>query len=265
MENQENRRYLSQKVNWEADRYDESMSFVSRYGEDIVKWLNPRKGETIVDFGCGTGDLASEIARSGAEVLGVDISPEMVDRARRKYPHLSFLQANGMDWKAERSYDAVFSNAALHWMKDPEAAIGSMISGLKPGGRLIAELGGHRNVATIIEATRQSLRAHGREDAFVMPWYFPTVGEYSSLLEKAGLEVQSALLFDRPTVLQEGEDGMKGWLRMFGSAMFPSAGEQEAAPWIEEVASRLKQTQLYDAGSWTADYRRLRITADKLA
>ncbi len=260
-----NERGSNQKVNWEAERYDESMSFVSRYGEDILKWLNPQKGESIVDFGCGTGDLAAEIARCGAEVLGVDISPEMVERARRKYPHLNFSQANGMSWKAEQPYDAVFSNAALHWMKDPEAAIASMISGLKPGGRLIAEFGGHRNVAAIIEATEQSLREHGREDAFVMPWYFPTVGEYSSLLEKAGLEVRSAFLFDRPTVLQEGEEGMKGWLELFGTAMFPSAGETEAVPWIAEAVTRLKGTKLYENGVWTADYRRLRIAAVKLA
>lgn len=103
-----------QKVHWEADVYDQSMSYVSQFGEDIVQWLNPTHGETIVDFGCGTGDLAAKIAARGAEVIGVDISPEMVERARIKYPELTFQCANGMSWRSEQSYDAVFSNAALH-------------------------------------------------------------------------------------------------------------------------------------------------------
>lgn len=116
---------LTQKVHWEADFYDESMSFVSRYGEDIMSWLDPQEGERIVDFGCGTGDLAAQIAAKGVEVIGIDISPEMVERARKKYPQLTFECSDGTSWNAKQKYDAVFSNAALHWMKDAEAAIAS--------------------------------------------------------------------------------------------------------------------------------------------
>jgi trans-aconitate methyltransferase len=106
--------HKNQKVHWDANGYDETMSFVSQYGEDLVKWLNPRKGERVVDFGCGTGDLAAQIASLGSEVVGVDISPEMVDRARNKYPQLTFQCADGMKWNAGQTCDAVFSNAALH-------------------------------------------------------------------------------------------------------------------------------------------------------
>ncbi|TFE23528.1 class I SAM-dependent methyltransferase [Cohnella luojiensis] len=254
----------SQKVHWEAGTYDESMSFVSRFGEDIVQWLNPQKGERIVDFGCGTGDLAARIATKGAEVLGVDISPEMVERARTKYPLLSFQCSDGLAWKPEnQSYDAVFSNAALHWMKDAEAAVISMTRAIRSGGRLVAELGGHRNVDTIISAVKETLITYGREDAFVMPWYFPKVGEYASLLEKYGMEVKSAELFDRPTPLEDGEQGMKGWLEMFGTSMFPRTGHSMTDEWIQETVERLKETALYDQGKWTADYRRLRIFAVK--
>ncbi|MCD9022947.1 class I SAM-dependent methyltransferase [Cohnella silvisoli] len=252
-----------QKVYWEANLYDDSMSFVSQYGEDLVKWLNPQNGERIVDFGCGTGDLAAQIASLGSEVIGVDISPEMVERAQNKYSHLTFQCADGMSWNAEQTYDAVFSNAALHWMKDAEAAIRSMTKGLRPEGRLVVEFGGHRNVEAIVTAVRETLQARNREDAFVMPWYFPTVGEYSTLLEKAGLEVRSAILFDRPTRLDNGENGMKVWLNMFGTAMFPRASEEESAIWIEEAVERLKEMQ-FKQGEWTADYRRLRIYAIKL-
>ncbi|WP_256760886.1 trans-aconitate 2-methyltransferase [Cohnella sp. WQ 127256] len=251
-----------QKVHWAANTYDESMSFVSSFGEDVLSWLNPQAGEIIVDFGCGTGDLASAISSQGSEVIGVDISPEMVERARLKYPHLTFHRADGMGWKADRAYDAVFSNAALHWMKDADAAVDSMTAGLRNGGRLVVEFGGYGNVATIIEAVRETLQANGREDAFVMPWYFPQVGEYASLLEKYGMEVRFAQLFDRPTVLNNGENGMKDWLEMFGTAMFPKTEQYEMGLWIEESTRRLKD-KLYDQGVWTADYRRLRVLAVK--
>lgn len=253
-----------QKIHWEATTYDEAMSFVSGYGEDIVKWLNPQKGERIVDFGCGTGDLASQIASYGAEVIGVDISPEMVERAQSKYPEITFQCTDGMNWRSEQTVDAVFSNAALHWMKDAEAAIRSMTSGLRSGGRLVVEFGGHGNVGAIVDAVHQTLVESGREDAFVMPWYFPTVGEYAAVLEKYGMEVRRAELFDRPTELQNGEKGMRDWIKMFGTAMFPQASESESDSWIHKASTRLED-KLYNAGKWIADYRRLRIVAVKKA
>lgn len=252
----------SQKIHWEADNYDESMSFVSRFGQDLMGWLNPQVGEYIVDFGCGTGDLAAHIASHGARVIGIDISPEMVERARKKYPALSFECSDGMNWKADQKYDAVFSNAALHWMKDAEAAIDSMSVCLKPGGRLVAEFGGHGNVASIVEAVRLTMNENGHGDLFVMPWYFPTVGEYTTLLEKAGLEVRSAIHFDRPTKLEDSENGMKGWLELFGTAMFPQADHAIASIIIEEAVERLRSKQ-YNQDVWTADYRRIRIHAVK--
>ncbi len=251
-----------QKVHWEADGYDKMMGFVSRYGEDLIEWLDPKEGETVIDFGCGTGDLAAAIAERGASVYGLDISSEMVDRAQKKYPNLQFRCVDGMGWRADFQYDAVFSNAALHWMREPEAAIRSFLSGLKPGGRLVAEFGGKGNVQAIVAATRLTLRELGVEERFVMPWYFPSVGEYASMLEKYGMEVRTALLLDRPTLLENGEAGMRDWLGMFGTAMFPSATAEEAKRWIEESAERVKGA-LYDGSRWTADYRRLRIVAFK--
>jgi trans-aconitate methyltransferase len=256
------RKTPQQKVHWEAGAYDQSMGFVSHFGEDLMGWLNPQADEKIVDFGCGTGDLAARIHNSGAEVMGVDISPEMIERARSKYPHLNFQCSDGMEWRAEPVYDAVFSNAALHWMKDPEAAIASMKGCLRSAGRLVAEFGGYRNVQGIINAVKETLTEARREEAFFMPWYFPTVGEYASLLEKAGFEVASAALFDRSTKLEGEEDGMIQWLEMFGTAMFPSATEDEANEWIRAANDKLRATHYRD-GVWTADYRRIRIHAVK--
>ncbi|MFD0673127.1 class I SAM-dependent methyltransferase [Cohnella sp. GCM10027633] len=254
-----------QKVHWEATKYDDAMHFVSGYGVNVMEALRPQMGEAIVDFGCGTGDLAAKIAASGANVVGVDISPEMVERARTKYPDITFEVADGMRWNATKKYDAVFSNAALHWMKDAEAAVRTMSGSLRVGGRLVVEFGGYGNVGNIVEAMRKTMHENGRMDAFVMPWYFPKVGEYASLLEKHGFEVRHAMLYDRPTPLEEGEQGMMGWLRMFGGAMVPTATEEESERWFAEACDKLRTTAQYADGQWTADYRRIRVEAIKLS
>ena len=252
-----------QKVHWEAEKYDSAMSFVSAFGTSMLEALRPQSGEKIVDFGCGTGDLAARIAESGAVVTGVDISPEMVELARKKFPDVRFECADGMSWRPDGQYDAVFSNAALHWMKDAEAAVVTMGQCLRPGGRLVAEFGGHGNVAKIMAALKTTLERNGRGDAFVDPWYFPTVGEYATLLESHGFEVRRAMLYDRPTLLEEGEDGMIGWLRMFGHAMVPGMEAEEAERWYAEACERMKEGLRKD-GRWTADYRRIRVEALKV-
>jgi trans-aconitate 2-methyltransferase len=250
------------RVNWDAETYDRSMGFVSRLGAGVLEWLNPQAGERILDFGCGTGDLAAQIAKSGAEVVGLDISPEMVEQARRKYPDLTFKVGDATQVRFAEPFDAVFSNAALHWMRDAAGAAAAISAALKPGGRLAAEFGGAGNVESIVRAARDTAAAAGRADAFAMPWYYPTVGEYASLLEQHGLETRMALLFDRPTRLERGEQGLIEWLEMFGSGMFPFASESEKRSWFEEIAARLRSSR-YKEGCWVVDYRRIRICAVK--
>jgi Trans-aconitate methyltransferase len=254
---------MEQKVHWEAEKYDRSMRFVSEYGLSMIEWLRPQAGEYIVDFGCGTGDLAARIAESGAEVLGVDISPEMVERARKKHPHIRFECSDGTTWRSPQPFDAVFSNAALHWIRDAAAAVKTIAGCLRTGGRFVAEFGGYGNVSDIVQAMRDTLEARGRMDAFVMPWYFPKVGEYASLLEQEGFEVRKAVSIDRPTLLEDGEQGMMGWLRMFGHAMVPKASPPEMEAWFIEACERLKPVA-YEAGQWTAEYRRIRVEAVKI-
>lgn len=251
-----------QRVHWDAEGYDKSMGFVSRYGQDAMSWLDPKPGDRILDFGCGTGDLAARIAAEGADVEGVDISPEMIERARTKYPELVFHCADAKTWRPAERFDAVFSNAALHWMKDAEGAARAMAECLKPGGRLAAEFGGRGNVKCAIKAMNQTLKRHGREDAGVMPWYFPSVGEYASLLESVGFEVRNAMLFERPTRL-DGEDGMLRWLEMFGGALIPGATQGEKTEWFAESAELLKR-KYYHEGAWIIEYRRLLVHAVKV-
>lgn len=234
---------------WDAGLYDGAHGFVSRYGAPLIDHLNPQPGERILDVGCGTGHLSAEIAARGARVVGIDASPQMVEAARSAYPGVEFLQADACGFVADAPYDGVFSNAALHWIKPPPEAARTMAQSLRPGGRLVLEMGGRGNVAKIEAAL---LEVSGLTES---PWYFPSLAEYTALLESAGFEVTYAWLFDRPTPL-EGPEGLKNWVRMFGSAVGMSFSLEQ----LDEIEEKLRQV-LWNGQEWTADYRRLRVEA----
>jgi trans-aconitate 2-methyltransferase len=224
--------------------------------------LDPRPGERILDVGCGTGQLTARIAESGAEVEGLDSSTEMIGQARRNYPNIRFRLANAAEFTVEQPYDAVFSNAVLHWIKDAESAVSSFASALKPGGRFVAEFGGKGNIRELLNATLSVLRRHGYPAS--SPWYFPSVGEYASILERHGLEVRAAWLFDRPTPLDNPESGLSDWLRMFGGPMLAAIPEKEIDKILAEISAQARPL-LYQDGKWVADYRRIRVHAVRVA
>jgi trans-aconitate 2-methyltransferase len=225
---------------WDAARYQTRHSYVFAHGEDLIDLLAPSAGERILDLGCGSGQLTAKIAESGAVVIGLDRSEEMIAEARRNFPSLRFEVADAAKFSVDAPVDAVFSNAALHWVKDADGAAASIARALRPGGRFVLEMGGKGNVQTIIDAL----------GAVETPWYFPSVGEYTSLLEQHGFEISFAALFDRPTRV-EGEDGLEDWLAMF-------AGSIASAESFREVANRLRP-KMFREGAWTLDYRRLRV------
>ena len=249
---------------WDAPEYQQSHSYIWRYGTDFLELLNPQPGERILDLGCGTGHLTAEIAKSGARVVGVDNSSEMVSIAAANFPDLDFKVADARDLPFEREFDAVFSNAVLHWIKEAEKALDSITASLKPGGRIVAEMGGRGNIEKVVTALRRSLKANiGHPRLEVDPWYFPTIGEYSRLLEKRGFEVSFATHFSRPTPLQEGEDGLRGWIRMFCSdflAGLEADTENKVLTMVEEEL----RPKLFDGVRWVVDYRRLRFEAHKI-
>jgi len=228
---------------WDANAYDSRHAYVFRFGASLVSDLNPRPGEKILDLGCGTGHLTNEIAKAGASVLGVDKSVEMIDQARTNYPQLRFVVADAAKYRPRERFDAVFSNAALHWMRPPGAVAESISRVLKPGGRLVAELGGSGNTASILAITKRN------------PWYFPGIGEYASLLEQHGIEVVQAMLFERPTPV-EGENGLRDWLGMFYK---PPLHDDVIA-----AAEKKLRPILFRDGVWYIDYRRLRIVAKRV-
>lgn len=248
---------------WNAGLYDDKHNFVFKFGEDVVQLLNPRQGERILDLGCGTGYLSNLIAQAGARVIGIDRSTAMVERARAAYPDLDFRVLSATDFHFDTPFDAVFSNATLHWVLDKATAIDNIYHALRPGGRLVLEMGGKGNVEEIIVATRKVLtRHHYYGNAAIQVWYFPSLGEYTTLLEKRGFRIQFAAHFDRLTKLQDADNGIKDWLRMFCNTFFKDIPETEIDTILGEIQETLKPTH-YNNHTWFADYKRLRIEAIK--
>ncbi|MCO8252220.1 methyltransferase domain-containing protein [Haladaptatus sp. AB618] len=243
---------------WDTTDYDEGHSFVFEYGEGVVDLLEPKTGERVLDLGCGTGHLADRIASSGADVVGLDSSAEMISEARESYPECRFVHGDARDFSFSEPFDAVFSNAALHWVSEQDAVLDSITDTLRPDGRFVAELGGTGNVATILDAVRDVATDRGYD--IENPWYFPSVGEYTTNLEAHGFEVRYATLFDRPTELDGGPDGLSSWLEMFGDGLLAPVPDDEQRAVVSAVEDRLRD-DLFEDGTWTADYRRLRVVA----
>ncbi len=252
---------MSAKKHWNPELYEARHAFVWNLAQGLLELLHPVKGERILDLGCGTGQLTNEIAQSGAEVLGLDASPEMIGQARQNYPGLRFVLQDAGDMQYEGEFDAIFSNAALHWMLDAPRVAAAMARALKRGGRLVAEMGGKGNIGQIEAALHQVLPKFHAGNLPASKTYFPSIGEYATILENAGLEVRTAQLFERPTPLQ-GEQGMADWLRQFPSYYFEGLGGKEREQAVAEVVECLREN-LYRDGQWSADYKRLRVTAAK--
>ena len=253
-----------QDTTWNATLYDDKHNFVAKYGEDVVQLLAPQQGERILDLGCGTGYLTHLIAQAGARVVGIDNSPAMIHRAQAAYPDLDFRVLSATDFTFDTPFDAIFSNATLHWVLDKETAIDHIAQALKPGGRLILEMGGKGNVEEIVVATRKVLNRHGYySNAATQLWYFPSLSEYTTLLEKKGFRVRFAAHFDRPTELKDTENGIKDWIRMFGNAFFSNIPDSGIDTVLHEIQEMVRPTN-YRNGSWYGNYKRLRIAATKL-
>lgn len=245
---------------WDSALYEDRHSFVWKAGADLLDLLDPKPGEKVLDVGSGTGNLTAQIAERGAEVLGIDASVSMVAQSRQNFPKLKFALADARSFSLEVEYDAVFSNAALHWVREAEEAVKCIAAALRPGGRFVMEMGGLGNIARIMAATEEVLREAGYKGEHT--WYFPSVGEYSSILEANGFDVRLAENFGRWTKLEHPERGMREWLEMFGGAYFEDVPAAEREGLVRKIEDRLRPS-LWCDGSWYADYRRLRIVAEK--
>jgi trans-aconitate 2-methyltransferase len=264
--------YVQFPNSWDAVLYENQHKFVWQYGEELLQLLNPQPQELILDLGCGTGQLTAKIAESGAEVRGIDSAVTMIEKARQNYPHLNFTVADARNFVVEQPLDAIFSNAALHWIQPPTAAINCIYQALKPGGRFVAEFGGKGNIQAIITALYAALVENGiSQPQTLNPWYFPSIGEYVTILEAQGLDVIYATLFHRPTPLSDTEAGLAKWIQMFANNFFVGLSSQQKNQVIHQVENTLRSPKLECSpspvdheGTWTIDYRRIRILAMKI-
>ena len=220
---------------WSASDYARNGRFVQELAGPIFGMLGAKPGERILDLGCGDGALTAEIKASGADVLGVDLSDELLAVARMKGLTVRKVDGHALDFVSE--FDAVFSNAALHWMRKPHLVIAGVHRALRARGRFVGELGGHGNVAAIATAMRAVGARRDGDPALVAPWFFPTVEEYGRLLTEGGFTVREIELVPRPTLLKTG---MEGWLRTFGRSFFDQFPEPERTQVVGEVAELLR-------------------------
>ena len=248
---------------WNAELYDQKHSFVWKMAAALLDLLDAKPGERILDLGCGTGHLTEQIAASGAKVVGVDKSAEMIEQARQKHPAISFEVMDARQLAFPHPFDAVFSNATLHWITEPEKVIAGIAKILRPGGRFVAEFGGKGNVAELLAAKERAWHKV-KLPASQNPWYYPSIAEYSAQLEKRGLEVTYATLFERPTALEDGARGLHNWLEMFGGVFLDELAPEQREPAMAAIEREARPTLFHD-DHWVMDYRRLRVVAHKVS
>jgi trans-aconitate methyltransferase len=249
---------MSTAQTWDLASYARNARFVSDLGSPVVDLLAQKPGERILDLGCGDGVLTKKLADLGCDVVAVDSSLSQVEAARRL--GLNVFAISGEDLQYNEEFDAVFSNAVLHWIRRADVMLAGVYRSLKPDGRFVAECGGHGCVQKIRTALVQALDRRGFDGEARVPWYFPTPGDYATRLERAGFRVDSIALIPRPTPLP---GDVISWLETFALNFFQGFSDEARNDYLQEVRTVL-EPQLRDAdGRWVADYVRLRFAATK--
>ncbi len=241
---------------WDASLYAGNGRFVALLAGSLVEALEPKAGERILDLGCGDGFLTQRLAESGATMVGVDSSPQMIAAAQERGVDARYASGEALPFDGE--FDAVFSNAALHWMSDHDAVLRSVYRALKPGGRFVAECGGQGNIAAIRVALLAVLTRLGMPAERIENNHFFSSAEYRARLESHGFLVEEITLTPRLTPLPSG---MVDWLQTFRSSVLEQLPDSERLAAIEQIVGLLKPALCDRDGNWTADYVRLRFVA----
>lgn len=247
---------------WNPRLYNERAAFVTEAGQDLVELLAPRPGERVLDLGCGTGELTAAIAARGATVTGVDFSDDMLLTARARHPAITFTAADGQDLAYTSAFDAVFSNAALHWMPRMDDVVAGVARALARPGRFVAELGGAGNTATVLRALRAVLPTLDEDPDRHIPWTFPSPATYGAVLERHGFRVRYLIHFDRPSRMA-GEEGLRTWLGLFGERLVAALGDRRETFFqrMEDACRASLYAHDADGPRWDIDYVRLRFLA----
>lgn len=249
---------MAETTSWNPETYAANARFVADLGQAVLQLLHPTASELILDLGCGDGALTEKISSSGAVVLGADSSIAQACAAKNRGLRVVIMDGQNPCFKPQ--FDAVFSNAALHWMKQPERVINGVWRCLKAGGRFVGELGGKGNVETIRLALHAALRRRGVNPLLVDPWYYPSAEEYSRLLTGSGFKVGYVELLPRPTKLP---GDLRQWLETFAQPFSNAIAESARTDFLDEICQRSRLTLQDPEGNWTLDYVRLRFATCK--
>lgn len=244
--------------NWNASEYIKHASFVSTMANDVLGLLDPKEGEVILDVGCGDGELTQKIQEKGCSVIGIDSSPSMIETAKKRGIESYVIDGHNIPY--QNQFDAVFSNAALHWLTQPDKVIEGVYSALKENGRFVAEFGGRGNIAALLKAMQEVFDENTDFGQFQMPWYFPSVEEYQGRLEQAGFQVKYIELIPRPTPLKSG---VEKWLEIFAEGITSHLSQEQKTAFLDSVKGKLLSVLFTEQSGWVADYVRLRFEATK--
>lgn len=245
-------------MNWNSTLYDNKHDFVAEYGKELLELIPENRCQRILDLGCGTGTLTVQLAKLADQVIGIDSSENMIEKAKGQFPELTFMVGNALDLPFENKFDVVFSNAVFHWISDHDTLLRNVHKVLKPQGLLVCEFGADGNIRTIEQAF---MKACGKQEYDYRPKFnFPTPEEFGKQLESNGFVVEKVYAFDRPTLLKDHEHGLANWLRQFYASELESMPEDVGNSVIKEVEELTRET-LWNGKEWTADYRRLRAIA----
>jgi SAM-dependent methyltransferase len=251
----------SEAKTWSADDYATNARFVADLaGPAMLALLDAQPGEKILDLGCGDGALTEKIVATGADVVGVDGDGDMIRAAKALGLDAHVMDGQALTFGPE--FDGVFTNAALHWMTQPQRVAAGVFAALKPGGRYVGEFGGFANIASIQAGARAVMALNGYDVPPGLPHYYPTPDDYAALLRGAGFVDIEAQLIPRPTFLPTG---LKGWLETFGDSLLPGVPAAQHASMIDEICAFLKPILSTPNGQWFGDYIRLRFSAYKPA
>lgn len=249
-------------IKWNTQEYEDKFQFVHKYGEDVTQLINADAGAFVVDLGCGNGALSKILSQKGYRVLGIDASADMIETAQKNYPNINFKVVDATEFQLQEKADVIFSNAVLHWIDadKQEKLINNISNQLKAGGQLVCEFGGKGCGETVHATLEKKFAERGMK--YPRTFYFPTIGEYAPRLEKYGLRVEYAVLFDRPTE-QKTENGLEDWIRMFVKEPFKNVDDETKNEIIQQTVNDLRD-KLYIDGKWFVDYVRIRIRAKKI-
>ena len=248
-------------IKWDSNNYKNNFSFVPKYGEDVMNLITKPKGSFVIDLGCGNGTLTKKLNDLGYDTIGVDASTDMIELAKKTYSDLNFIISDALSFKLEKNADVVFSNAVFHWIDkcNQDKLIKNIYDNLNDDGELVCEFGGFG----CAEKIHSTLEKEFKKRCLKYPrvFYFPTIGEYSNILERNGFLVEFANLFSRPTQMNS-KNGVVDWINMFVTKPFEGITETLQNE-IKYSAQEALKDELFIDGKWYIDYVRIRIRARK--